>query len=174
MSRLLLALLAASLFGVAGCSGPATFAATDLDETVQSTSAPGIRIEATVRGGGDTLAIHAVAHNVGPHEWLVPKSCTAEHARADAWSVAARGRQDWDRPLPIYPREGCSQVLLGPFRPGDSVEADYTWDGSYVFDDGLAHAHPGSYDLEVVLEAYEPGTNHPRPTVVRFAVEVLA
>lgn len=174
MSRLVVALLTVAFLGVAGCTRPATFAATDLTESVQSTAAPGIRIEATVRGGGDRLAIHAVAHNVGPHEWLIPSSCTAEQERAEPWSVAARGRQDWDRPLPIYPREGCSQVVLGSFRPGDSVEADYTWDGSYVFDDGSAHAHPGSYDLEVVLEAYEPGTNHPRPTVVRFAVEVLA
>jgi hypothetical protein len=170
-----LAVLAISL---AGCAGDdPRFPPTQVTDSAGGVGgeAPGVHVTATVEGGGDELRIHAEARNQGSRDWQVPRECAGgDPGPAEPWSVAARGRQDWDPSLPIYPQGDCSSVLLGLFPPGAVVTGDYTWDGSYPFEDGRAHASPGFYDLEVVLEVYEPGTNTPHPVVVRLPVQVLS
>lgn len=175
-ARLPVALAGAALAvaaALAGCLDSDTFALIDAWASAES-APPGLAVTASVRSDGDLLRIAAHAQNDGAADWSVPGSCAQPGGSGtEPWSVAARGSRPYDRPLPIYPEEGCSGVTLKPFRPGDSDAAAFTWDGSYRFEDGFAHAGPGTYRLEVVLELYEAGSHEPRPAVVPFEVRVL-
>lgn len=174
--------LAVALVLLAGCSSPAAplFPPTDHEShALPVRQAPGVTLVAHVTGGGRTLLVHAEAHNGGSETFLVPNACTGqpdETANATSpFSIAARRTSSETGDFPIHPARGCSEVATTPFAPGETVEFDVVWDGTFWSEafERQTRVLPGPHVIDVALELYVGPDARPAPMVASVPIEVL-
>ena len=166
---------------LAGCADePALFPPTDYESHgIPVADAPGVVLIARVTGGGDLLRIHAEATNQGTETFLVPNACTGNpSAAANAtapFSIAARRASGTSGDFPVYPARGCAEVTTTTFSPGERLEFEVDWDGTF-WSKALERqtvVFSGPHDIEVELELYVGPDATPTPMVAQVPIEVL-